>query len=315
MKTESFSDNGSLSGEPPSLTYSPSRDFAGEDSFDFKANDGEKDSNVATVSITVIPVNEPPFADAGPDENVETGSRVTLDGSNSFDPDGDLISFDWSVDWRIDAKPEGSLLADRDIEGRTTPNPSLSLDVDGVYVLQLIVNDGELNSEPDFVELIASTLNVPPNAEAGDDLSVSVGETALLDGSASEDPDGDDQALTYLWSFAAVPLAGNLVSSDIEERERAQARFQPDVAGDYLVNLRVSDGTDSSTDNVLITASGVNVAPNARAGEDQMTALGDAVSIDGTASNDPDEGPRGLVVRHSLTLLLFVGVTRPPRCR
>ena len=288
-------DNGSLSGEPPSLTYSPSQDFAGEDSFDFKANDGEKDSNIATVSITVIPVNEPPFADAGPDENVETGSRVTLDGSNSFDPDGDLIDFDWSVDWRIDAKPEGSLLADRDIEGRTTPNPSLSLDVDGVYVLQLIVNDGELSSEPDFVELIASTLNVPPNAEAGDDLSVSVGETALLDGSASEDPDGDDQALTYLWSFAAVPLGSNLVSSDIEERERAQARFQPDVAGDYLVTLRVSDGTDSSADNVLITASGVNVAPNARAGEDQMTALGDAVSIDGTASDDPDEGPRGLV--------------------
>ena len=283
--------HGSLSGEPPSLTYSPSPDFTGEDSLNFKANDGTKDSNVATVSITVSPVNSPPVADAGPNENVETGSRVTLDGSNSFDPDGDLIRFDWS----IEAKPEESLVADRDIEGRTTPTPSFSLDVDGVYILRLVLNDGELNSEPDFVELIASTMNVPPNAEAGDDLSVSVGETTLLDGSASEDPDGAPEPLSYLWSFAAVPVASSLVSSDIQERERARARFHPDVAGDYLVTLRVSDGTDSSADNVLIIASALNVAPNARAGEDQMTAFGEQVLLDGTASNDPDEGPEELV--------------------
>jgi carboxypeptidase T len=44
---------GSLSGTPPNLTYTPVAGYAGEDSFTFKANDGELDSNVATVNITV----------------------------------------------------------------------------------------------------------------------------------------------------------------------------------------------------------------------------------------------------------------------
>ena len=47
--------NGSLSGTPPNLTYTPDPNFNGSDSFTFKANDGEVDSNIATVSITVNP--------------------------------------------------------------------------------------------------------------------------------------------------------------------------------------------------------------------------------------------------------------------
>ena len=45
--------HGALSGSAPSLTYTPALDYAGADSFTFKANDGQLDSNVATVTITV----------------------------------------------------------------------------------------------------------------------------------------------------------------------------------------------------------------------------------------------------------------------
>jgi uncharacterized protein YjbI with pentapeptide repeats len=54
--------HGGLAGTPPSVTYTPAADYFGSDSFTFKANDGSLNSNVATVSITVNPVNDPPVA-------------------------------------------------------------------------------------------------------------------------------------------------------------------------------------------------------------------------------------------------------------
>jgi len=54
--------NGTLTGTPPNITYIPSANFNGGDSFTFKANDGSADSNVAIVTITVSPVNDAPVA-------------------------------------------------------------------------------------------------------------------------------------------------------------------------------------------------------------------------------------------------------------
>ena len=52
--------NGTLSGTVPNLTYTPKSNYHGSDSFTFRANDGEADSNTATVSITVNSVNDQP---------------------------------------------------------------------------------------------------------------------------------------------------------------------------------------------------------------------------------------------------------------
>jgi DNA/RNA endonuclease G (NUC1) len=54
--------HGQLSGDGNALTYTPFADYSGPDSFTFKVNDGDKDSNVATVSINVTPVNDAPVA-------------------------------------------------------------------------------------------------------------------------------------------------------------------------------------------------------------------------------------------------------------
>ena len=51
--------NGTLSGTGANLTYTANANFHGSDSFTFKARDGQADSNVATVSITVTDVAEP----------------------------------------------------------------------------------------------------------------------------------------------------------------------------------------------------------------------------------------------------------------
>jgi uncharacterized repeat protein (TIGR01451 family) len=247
--------------------------------------DGDPSNDTASVTTTVVP---PSVANAGPDQNVATASMVPLDGSGSFDPDGGLITYAWS----LDTKPEGSTLSNEGIEGKDTPNPSFIPDVDGVYVIKLIVSDGGLDSEPDMVEITASSGNVPPNARAGADQNVLPATQVILDGTASHDPDEGPGPLTYMWTFKQVPEESALQDGDIGNANQAQARFEPDVAGTFVLMLQVLDGQDTDVDETIVIVSEPNVSPNASAGADQTVSLGDDVVLDGTASNDPDTGPK-----------------------
>ncbi len=83
--------DGTLSGTPPYVNYAPDADYNGLDSFDFVLHDGTATSNVATVSITVMGVNDPPSAN---DQSVTTTKNtpvaITLSGD---DVDGDTLTF------------------------------------------------------------------------------------------------------------------------------------------------------------------------------------------------------------------------------
>ena len=73
-----------------SFTYTPASNFNGSDSFTYKANDGLVDSNVATVSVTVVPVNDPPVAS---DASVSTNEDTALTFSPTVvDVDGDATT-------------------------------------------------------------------------------------------------------------------------------------------------------------------------------------------------------------------------------
>ncbi|MEP0825047.1 MAG: tandem-95 repeat protein, partial [Nitrososphaera sp.] len=77
------------------ITYTPAMGFVGEDGFTFKANDGNADSNIATVSIYVdgLP-NQAPIA-IDDTATTDEDNPVTIDVlSNDSDPDGDVISID-----------------------------------------------------------------------------------------------------------------------------------------------------------------------------------------------------------------------------
>src|SRR5207245_63517 len=73
------------------FTYTPATDYNGPDSFTYKANDGSLDSNVATVSITVTPVNDAPVATAQTvTTNEDTAKPITLSGT---DVEGSPLTF------------------------------------------------------------------------------------------------------------------------------------------------------------------------------------------------------------------------------
>ena len=83
--------HGSLTGTAPDLIYTPEPNFNGLDSFTFKANDGTADSNIATVNITVSPVNDAPAAD---DQSVTTNQDTSIGIIlTASDIDGDLLTY------------------------------------------------------------------------------------------------------------------------------------------------------------------------------------------------------------------------------
>jgi alkaline phosphatase len=84
--------HGTLTGTAPGLTYTPAPDYHGADQFQFVANDGLDDSSPATVSITVLPVNDPPTA---PVLTATAGDAVVhLAWTASIDPDGTPVTYE-----------------------------------------------------------------------------------------------------------------------------------------------------------------------------------------------------------------------------
>ncbi len=127
--------------------------------------------------------------------------------------------------------------------------------------------------------------NQPPTAVAGADQTVQINTTVTLDGSASSDPNEGD-TLAFLWrQTGGSPL--NLTSP-----LTAVTMFTPAVVGTYVFELTVTDRNGlSDTDDVIVTVnSPANRAPVARAGNDQSVNAGSMVTLDGSASSDPDAG-------------------------
>lgn len=238
-------------------------------------NDGLDSSAADSVLIQAEQDNSAPVADAGTDQSVHVGELVTLDGSQSSDVDGDPLSFQWV----FTDQPAQSMAT---LSYVSAVSPSFEVDQLGDYALALIVNDGQLDSNPDNV--VISTENTVPIASAGPDQSGIVNTPIVLDGSASNDPDGDP--LVYRWSLSAVP-AGSLASIDLPES--VIASFTPDLAGQYVTQLIVNDGwSDSDADALIVNVDALNTVPVADAGIDQSVFVGQTATLDGNASNDAD---------------------------
>ncbi len=137
------------------------------------------------------------------------------------------------------------------------------------------------NQWKDF-ENIIEIPNQAPLANSGPDQFVKEGSSVTLDGSLSNDPEG--QALTYKW---VAPEGITLSLSTVQK----PTFVAPEVIEDktYIFTLVVSDGTNSSTaDEVKITVKQVNKVPLANAGIDQAINEGALVTLDGSVSSDPD---------------------------
>jgi len=230
-------------------------------------------------SVTISTINSAPVANAGPDQRVTPGATCELDGSGSSDVDGDQLTYTWS----FVGIPAGSASV---LSSTDAVRPTFVADVAGTYKVQLVVNDGTNDSDPDTV--IVTTGNAKPVANAGPAQSVSVSQTVTLDGSGSSD--ADKSTLSYRWSFVSRPVGS---SASLSSMEIVNPTFMVDEPGTYVVQLIVNDGTqDSPADTVIITTGNVRPVARATATAGSVT-VDDVVSLDGSASSDADSDPFG----------------------
>jgi len=196
-----------------------------------------QDDDTCIVNVTFD--NQPPTADAGIDQTVDEGVTLTLDGSNSSDPDtGDgIASYLWT---QVAGTPV--ILSDATAAQPTFTSPEVGPDGEAFTFQLTVVDNGGLQAS-DTCIVNVTWENNPPTADAGPDQTVYEEMTVILNGSNSSD--SDDGIASYQWT----QTAGTSVTLD--DPTIAQPTFTaPDVKKSLTFQLTVTDdrglqGTDT----------------------------------------------------------------------
>jgi len=230
------------------FSYLPTANYFGADSFTYRVSDGRLSSGTATVTITVIPVDDAPVARDGALALNEGGSLVI-----------DLRSFGSDIDSGelraiITAPPEhGTLGANAD--GTFTYRPAMGYR--GGDALRFQLSDGTLLSLQATLTLTIGAANHTPTV-VDQAYSVAAGGTLVIDPLASAaDADGD-----LLFALLVDPPAHGVLVV------RSDGKFSYVAAGGYLgadsFTYRVSDGrAASATATVSLTVTALNQGPTA----------------------------------------------------
>ena len=207
---ESFTDDPMVEDDGPAFAYT----------LTVQASDGTASATVA-VTVSVTDVDEPPTANAGPDQSVTEGDTVTLAGTGT-DPEGQTLTYAWTT-------PSGITLSDV-----TATNPTFTApDRTANYTLtfSLKVNDGTSDSAADMVDISVSADNDAPGAPSLTDRTATVGQAFSYQFAAVTDPEGatptyaavvvnadDTTAALPSWltftastrTFSATPVTANI---------------------------------------------------------------------------------------------------------
>lgn len=234
-----------------------------------------------TINVTVLPKaveNTYPIADAGKDQTITLPKNsVMLDGSESHDPDGEVVSYSWK---KISGPAQGSI---------KTPNESITEVYnlnEGSYQFELTITDNEGASHKAIVNVkVNPKPNTAPVANAGTDQQIRLPINKItLNGSGSSDSDGTIS--TYSWSKISGPS-----QFKIESPNAVKTDVSGLAEGIYVFRLTVKDDKNAShTDDVKITVlEAINIAPVAHTGENiEIRLPKNSIIADGSKSSDAD---------------------------
>ncbi len=262
------------------FTYTPDANFFGTDSFTYKALDVLDESNVATVTLTVTPVNDPFLIqdDAytlNEDEALVVDSPGVL--ANDSDPDGG----EWTA-LVVSGPAHGTLTLAADGSFLYTPDENFH----GEDAFTYRATDGTEFSDIATVSLTVADVNAPPVAtndlyELDQNGSLSVGGPGVL----ANDSDQDGDPITAL--LVSGPFHGTLT---LEEDGSFSYTPHLNFVGTDTFRYRATDGTNlSNIVTVTLTVLLTNAAPVGVADGyvlDENTTLN--VSGPGVLANDSD---------------------------
>lgn len=230
--------------------------------------------------------NQAPVANAGDNITQSADVPVELNGSGSYDPEGQDILFHWG----FDTAPEGSTFGSDSwtLANNNTVAPTTEFmpDAAGTYIVSLWVEDPfGLASTADYV-VVTVTDGAVPVADAGPELDAAVGDLVTFDGTRSYDPYGRE--LNYSWSFASLPSMSAVTT--VDSPTTSVTTFTPDVGGVFVGALVVDNGvTTSAPDTAIVrVTSDTPSAPTAVVGDPISAEDCSAVDLDGSGSFDPN---------------------------
>ena len=264
-----------------------SHNFAAIESLD---SDGDGYTNLTEIlanafpgdaASTPTPALTPPVANAGPNQTVDSGTLVTLNGAQSYDPDGNIVRYAWTQ--------TGGTTVTLSSGSATSPTFTAPVVASGAPALtfRLTVTDNDGQQAAATCSVTVNPVSIAPVADAGPDQTVASGDLVTLDGSNSYDSDGS--VTSYNWT----QISGSTVN--MANASTARPTFTAPNAGSggaaLTFQLTVTDNSGlQSTDTCIINVSSGNLPPVADAGVDFSAEEGTTVTLDGTYSSDPDDG-------------------------
>lgn len=242
-------------------------------SFMLTVNDGDGGAANDTVQVTVT--NSKPVVIAWSGSNARKRTSVTLDGSATYDADGDTLTFEWT-------QTGGPTV---DLAGANTVFATFTPVSAGTYSFMLDVDDGDGGESNDTVQI--SVANSQPVALAGTDISARKNMQVTLSGSLSSDADGDP--LSFAWTQTDGPTIS--LSGD----DTATPDFTPTMTGVYTFRLDLDDG-DGGTDSDTVVVNVWSLPPAASLKSDRTSVqVNGIIRFDAGDSTDPD----GTIISYS----------------
>jgi PKD repeat protein len=248
--------------------------MSGTDVFLLTVTDSAGSSqSTVTITVTGAATDRSPTAVINPtDTTIAIGGMTTLQ-NQSLSPLAQPLTSTWT--WL--SGPYVTLTQD------THHNVAVTAYGSGDAVVQLVVNDGTIDSAPAVaqVHVTEGTMSGPAASVQGSTGGVA-GTTLTLDGSRSTDPNG--LSLVYQWTqLSGMPVV-------IHGSETAQASLTPPAPGTYSFELGVSDWIFAASTTVTVNVAKEDV-PIAVVTASSQAYVGDAVTLDGRASHDPLGSP------------------------
>jgi hypothetical protein len=200
-----------------------------------------KDQMSVTVQSQAIVPNQAPVANAGNDQTITLPvNSVTLDGKNSFDPDGTLTAYGW----KQISGPSTATVAPSNVSLTT-----ISKLVAGQYIFELSVTDNNGTTNADRVTITvnpsAAKLNMPPVAISGPSDTISLPTSSYtLDATQSIDPDGTISS--YQWEEISGP--NTVTSTSMSGAKVDVSNLQ---SGIYEFRLTVTDNSGASSNSSM----------------------------------------------------------------
>jgi len=227
--------------------YTPTANANGSDSFTFIANDGVQDSNIATMTVTINPVNDAPVSG---NNSFSTIEDQPVSGTLAMtDVDGDALTYSIVSNGSL-----GTVNITNATTGAFTYTPNAN--ANGEESFTFIANDSSVNSATTTATISVSVDNDVPLALAG---NITTTEDAAVNGQLSaSDIDGD--ALTF-----SIATNGSLGVATITNAATGAYTYTPNtgMAGTDSFGFYVNDGALNS--NVATVTVTINALPTAGA--------------------------------------------------